>query len=185
MTVNIKENSLLVHVCCAPCASYSFEKLINSGYDITGYFFNPNIQPEFEYNKRLNDLIKFADIKKYKIIVEKEDTDSWNRAVKGLEDEREGGKRCEVCFKLRLEKTALFAKQNGYEGFTTVLTISPHKNSEKINKIGAEIAQKYDIKFIEENFKKQHGFKKSLELAEKYNLYRQNYCGCIYSRKQV
>ena len=172
---------LLVHVCCAPCATYSFEKLINDGYEITGYFYNPNIHPEPEYNRRLEGLIDFAGIKNYRVITENEPPDLWFNLVKGFEQEREGGKRCEICFKMRLEKTALFAKKNGFDGFTTVLTISPHKNTAVINRIGKDLAGKYGITFVEENFKKQDGFKKSCELSDKYGLYRQNYCGCVYS----
>ena len=173
--------NILVHVCCAPCATYCFEKLVNDGYKVTGYFYNPNIHPESEYNKRLDALVKFMNIKNYKLIIENESSDVWFDAVKGLEERTENGKRCEVCFRMRLEKTAFYAKEKKFDGFTTVLTVSPHKNSILINKTGKNIADKHGIDFIEENFKKKNGFKRSMELSDIYNLYRQNYCGCIYS----
>lgn len=176
-----KAKKLLVQVCCAPCSSYSFEKLINDGYEVTGYFYNPNIHPELEYKRRLEELIKFAGIKKYPLIIEEDPHEFWFHRIKGLEKEKEGGKRCEECFKMRLEKTAFYAMQNGFDCFTTVLTISPHKNSSKINQIGKNIAEKYNIAFLEENFKKKDGFKKSIKLSEEYGFYRQSYCGCIYS----
>ncbi len=176
-----KNDTVLVHVCCAPCMSYSFEKLIMNQYKPAGYFYNPNIHPRREYDKRLNELLNFAGIKDYNIIIEDEHPQVWFDKVKGHENDKEGGTRCEICFKMRLEKTALYAKQNNFAAFTTVLTISPHKNSSVINGIGKNISEKYGIEFIEENFKKQDGFKKSLELSKKYGFYRQNYCGCVYS----
>lgn len=200
--MNITKN-VLVHVCCAPCASYSLKKLINDGYKVTAYFYNPNIHPEEEYNKRLAELERFAGEMDYSLVVEvganpcvcpgNEDRHTgqdrhmglslqqWFAAVKGFENEPEGGKRCEICFKMRLEKTALYAKEHGFDAFTTVLTISPHKNSRIIHAIGRGIGEKHGIPFLEEDFKKQDGFKKSLELSQKYGFYRQNYCGCVYS----
>lgn len=182
---NNSGKKILVHTCCAPCATYSFEKLINDKINFAGFFYNPNIFPEDEYKRRLNELIKFFDLKNYLLIKEKDSSEVWLSAVKGFESEKEGGKRCEICFKLRLEKAAVFAKQNNYDGFSTVLTISPHKNSNLINKIGKELSEKHDIFFLEENFKKNDGFKKSLKLSKEYNLYRQSYCGCIFSQNKV
>lgn len=175
------DKRILIHICCAPCASYSFEKLILDGYNPVGFFYNPNIFPLEEYNRRRDELFKFFNIKKYELIIEEAPSAVWFEAVKGLEQEKEGGKRCEVCFKLRLEQTAIFAKKNNFDGFTTVLTISPHKNAAVINKIGKELEEKHKICFIEENFKKNDGFKKSLEYSKEFGLYRQNYCGCAYS----
>ncbi len=174
--------NILIHACCAPCTAYCAEKLETDGYKVSVYFYNPNIHPESEYKLRFEELIKFAENKNYRVIEDNEPAERWFKAVKGLENEKEGKKRCEVCFELRLEKTAMFAKQNSFDGFTTVLTVSPHKNSFLINQTGKKIAEKYNIAFIERNFKKQDGFKKSLELSGKYGFYRQNYCGCIYSR---
>jgi len=172
---------ILVHACCAPCASYSVEKLISEGFSPVIYFYNPNIFPVEEFQKRKEELVKFCETKGYELVLGEEDFESWDFAVKGLEDEKEGGKRCLACFQFRLEKTARLAKEKGYRGFTTVLTISPHKNSEAIIRIGKEIASECEIDFIEENFKKNDGFKKSLELSEEYGFYRQNYCGCRFS----
>ncbi len=179
-----KQKKILVHTCCAPCSGYCFEKLVNDGYEIAGYFYNPNIHPEPEYKKRLGELARYSEQMNFQVLIEEEPPELWFDAIKGLEQEKEGGKRCEACFKVRLEKTALFAKKNGFDGFTTVLTISPHKNSAVINQIGKKIAKKYEIGFLEENFKKHDGFKKSLELSDKYGFYRQNYCGCVYSKKK-
>jgi len=175
--------NILAHVCCAPCSTYSFEKLISGGFAPVGFFYNPNIHPEEEYNRRLEELVKFAEFKNYPLIVQEDSSEIWFEAVKGLEEEKEGGSRCERCFRLRLEKTAIYAKENNFDGFTTVLTISPHKNSAVINQIGKELSEKFGIYFLEENFKKNEGFKKSLELSKEYNLYRQSYCGCVFSHR--
>jgi len=174
--------SVLVHTCCAPCAAYCFRKLTDEGFKITGYFYNPNIHPEKEYRIRLGELIRFSDKENHRLIVESDQAEVWFRAIKGFELEKEGGKRCELCFELRLEKAAKYAKQNGFDAFTTVLTISPHKNSNAINKIGKQTEEKYGIKYLEENFKKQDGFRKSNEISRQYGFYRQNYCGCVYSK---
>ncbi|OGI00327.1 MAG: hypothetical protein A2Y25_01715 [Candidatus Melainabacteria bacterium GWF2_37_15] len=169
--------NLLVHTCCATCAVYCLEKLTNEGWNVTGYFYNPNIHPESEYEKRKAELSKLN----HKIIIQDEPSKIWFDTVKGFEQEKEGGGRCEICFNLRLEQTAIYAKENGFEAFTTVLTVSPHKNSSIINQIGAELTLKHQVTFLEENFKKDEGFKKTIELAKMHNFYRQNYCGCVYS----
>ena len=177
----MKRKKLLVHTCCAPCATYSFEKLISDKIFPVGFFYNPNIHPEDEYKRRLEELVRYTDCKKYPLIVQEDPSEIWFDAVKGLEQAEEGGSRCKICFRLRLEKTAVYAKENNFDGFTTVLTISPHKNSAIINKFGKELSEKYDICFLEENFKKNEGFKRSLVLSKNYNLYRQSYCGCKFS----
>ena len=177
----MERKKLLVHTCCAPCATYSFEKLISDKFFPVGFFYNPNIHPTEEYKRRLEELLKFTDVKKYRLIIQEDSPELWLEAVKGLEQDKEGGSRCEICFRLRLEKTAIYARENNFDGFTTTLTISPHKNTAIINQIGRELSEKRDIFFLEENFKKNEGFKKSLELSKKYNLYRQSYCGCIFS----
>ncbi|MCK7514867.1 MAG: epoxyqueuosine reductase QueH [Desulfobacterales bacterium] len=146
-----------------------------------GFFYNPNIHPTEECQRRLEELVLLAEQRNFKVFVKQETPEIWLEAVKGYENEPERGSRCAICFKLRLEETAKFAVQNGFDLFTTTLTISPHKNSQIINKIGKELESKYGIRFLEENFKKQDGFKKSLELSQKYNLYRQEYCGCKFS----
>jgi epoxyqueuosine reductase len=174
------KRNILIHSCCAPCSSGVFEKLL-AEYDITGFFYNPNIFPEAEYKRRLEEYKRFAELINYKIFIAEDPFEVWNGAVKGYESEPEKGKRCEICFSLRLEKTAQFAVENKFNLFTTVLSVSPHKDAVTINKIGRETAQKYGIDFLEADFKKQNGYKRSLELSKKYNLYRQIYCGCRYS----
>ena len=179
----MERKKLLVHTCCAPCATYSFEKLISDKFFPVGFFYNPNIHPTEEYKRRLEELLKFTDVKKYRLIIQEDSPELWLEAIKGYEDSKEGGSRCEICFRLRLEKTAIYARENNFDGFTTTLTISPHKNTAIINQIGRELSEKRDIFFLEENFKKNEGFKKSLELSRQYNLYRQSYCGCVFSQK--
>lgn len=184
MTIN-SSKKLLVHICCAPCATYSFEKLISDKFFPVGFFYNPNIFPEIEYKRRLDELIKFADIKKYPLIIQEDSPELWLEAIKGHENSKEGGSRCEICFRLRLEKAAIYAGKNNFDGFTTTLTISPHKNTAVINQIGKELSEKHNIYFLEENFKKAEGFKKSLELSKQHNLYRQSYCGCVFSQRKA
>jgi epoxyqueuosine reductase len=171
---------LLLHTCCAPCLSWPAELLADL-YSVTGYFYNPNIHPLEEYERRRDELISFVENINLALIIEKPDFENWFTLIKGLEDEKEGGNRCWKCYEMRLEKTALFAKANDFKLFTTVLSVSPYKNSEKINEIGTALAKKYDLTFVESNFKKNDGFKKSCELSRKFNLYRQNYCGCQFS----
>lgn len=184
MNNNKQARKVLVHTCCAPCLSYSIEKLITDGYEPTVYFFNPNIQPQNEYNIRFNELSSYCNEKKYDYIYEHENQEQWLSVVKGLEQEKEGGNRCKACFQYRLENTALKAKELGFDCFTTVMTISPHKNTTIINKIGTSIGQTQEIMFLEENFKKNDGFKKSIELSKANNMYRQKYCGCIFSIRE-
>ncbi|OGI20990.1 MAG: hypothetical protein A2287_03475 [Candidatus Melainabacteria bacterium RIFOXYA12_FULL_32_12] len=179
---NLKSyKKLLVHTCCAPCSTYVFEKLISENFSIEGFFYNPNIHPHEEYTRRLEELLLYSEIKKYKISVKNEPPNRWHETMLGLEQEKEGGTRCRLCFQLRLEETAIFAKKRNFDGFTTTLTISPHKNAKIINEIGKELEAKYNIYFLGADFKKNDGFKKSLDLSQKYNLYRQSYCGCEFS----
>lgn len=174
---------LLLHACCGPCNSYVLEYLSNN-FEITVLFYNPNIYPFEEYIKRKNELIKLINLMD-KENIRYEDIDylkeEYEEKVIGLEEEPEGGKRCYECISLRLEKTAVLATKGDYEYFCTTLTVSPHKNSLMINKIGEELEKKYNVKYLYSDFKKNEGFKKSIENSKKYNLYRQNYCGCKYS----
>lgn len=170
-----------MHVCCAPDATVAAERLLDD-YFVGVYFYNPNIHPRKEYLKRVEDMERLAPLVGVFLHSAPYDTDKWIEAVRGLEHEREGGKRCEVCFFERLEKTALSAKRFNYDFFGTVLTVSPHKNADLINSIGEKIAKKIGITYFPSNFKKQDGFKRSIELSKQYNLYRQDYCGCKYSR---
>jgi len=189
---NIKENkqipNLLLHSCCAPCSSYVISYLTNY-FNITILYYNPNISPIKEYKKRKEEQIKLIKAlpKKNKVNIIDCDYDNniYEEKIKGLEKEPERGARCTVCFNLRLEKTAKTAKENNFDYFGTTLTVSPYKNCDLLNKIGYNLENKYNIKWLPSDFKKKDGYKKSIELSHKYNLYRQDYCGCIYSKKDI
>lgn len=181
-----KPKKILLHSCCAPCSSYVISFLSNY-LDITILYYNPNIYPKEEYIKRKEEQIKLINSIKTKHKLDyldcDYDNDIYNQKIIGYEDYPEGGTRCHICFNLRLEKTAILAKENNYDYFCSTLTVSPHKNSKIINEIGENISKKYDIKWLFSDFKKNEGFKQSIELSKKYNLYRQDYCGCIYSKE--
>lgn len=176
---------LLLHSCCAPCSSYVIEYLSNYFY-ITVLYYNPNIEPIEEYEKRKNEEIRFIKEFKAKYPVTMMDIDydnnSYHEFIKGLENEPEGGARCSKCFVLRMEKTAIKAKENNFDYFGTTLTVSPYKNSQILNNIGKSLEEKYNIKYLYSDFKKREGYKRSIELSKEYNLYRQHYCGCLYSK---
>ena len=178
---------ILLHSCCAPCSSYVITFLSNF-FDITILYYNPNISPKEEYEKRKQEQIKLIkNIKtknKLNYLDCDYDNDIYNEKIKGYEYCKEGGNRCSICFSLRLEKTAILAKENKYDYFCSTLTVSPHKNSKIINEIGEKISEKYNIKWLYSDFKKNEGFKQSIELSKKYDLYRQDYCGCIYSKRK-
>lgn len=174
---------LLLHSCCAPCSSYVITYLYDY-FDITILYYNPNIYPYEEYKKRKDEQIRLiSNFKGVKIINCDYDNDIYNEVVKGLENEPERGSRCTKCFYLRLNKTGEIAKKNDFEYFGTTLTVSPYKNARLLNEIGEDISKKYDIKWLYSDFKKNDGYKKSIELSKKYDLYRQDYCGCIYSKR--
>lgn len=174
-------NKLLLHSCCGPCSSSVIERL-RDYFDITVFYYNPNIEPKEEYEKRkseqlrlLNELgIKFMDIDYL--------NNEYHKKIKGYENEPENGLRCPLCFELRLDKTASKAKENNFDYFGTTLTVSPHKNSKIINEIGLKLEERYGVKFLLSDFKKEDGYKRSIELSKKYDLYRQDYCGCLYSK---
>ena len=176
---------ILLHTCCAPCLTNSIQELQEDGFSPVIYFYNPNIHPNTEYEKRLKELINFCTRKNYEIVIENGDFELWQEACSTLKDEKEGGKRCIECFKMRLEKSAKYAKNNNFDYFCTTLTISPHKNTKNINEIGKILEKKYEIAFLEKNFKKNDGFKKSLQLSQENNLFRQTYCGCEYSIRTI
>ncbi len=178
-----KKPSLLLHACCAPCSSYVLEYLA-SHFNITLFFYNPNIYPEDEYKKRLDELKRLVREMKLNIKVLEEHyvPDEFFEISKGLENIPEGGERCRKCYRLRLQKTAEAAKADRYDFFCTTLSISPHKNAECINEIGNELSKDYGTAFLPSDFKKKNGYKRSIELSKKYNLYRQNFCGCIFSK---
>lgn len=177
--------SLLLHSCCAPCSSYVLEYL-SQYFNITVLYYNPNISPKEEYICRLNEekrLIKEMSFKNpVKILDCDYNVDEFFAVAKGFEKEPEGGKRCEKCFDLRLDFTAKTAKENGFDYFATTLTISPLKNANLINEIGEKLAEKYSVKYLCSDFKKKEGYKRSITLSKEYNLYRQSYCGCIFSK---
>ena len=173
---------LLLHSCCGPCSTQVIDFLKND-YDITIYYYNPNIDTDEEYSHRLSEQKRYCEIVGVPVLEDGYNPDEFLCAVKGLENEREGGVRCPVCFKLRLKKTAQKAKELNFDLFGTTLTVSPHKNSTIINAIGKAVEAEEDIEFLEGNYKKQDGYKKSIEFSKKYNLYRQNYCGCIFSKR--
>ncbi len=171
---------LLLHACCAPCSSACLERLYRH-FDITVLFYNPNIEDE-EYAKRKRELIRFLGETGWaKIIDCDRDKDKFYAAVKGYESCPEGGKRCEKCFYLRLEKTAQTAREKNFDYFCTTLTISPLKDAKLINKIGAEMSEKYGVSWLFSDFKKKNGYLRSVELSREHSLYRQNYCGCVFS----
>lgn len=178
------KNSLLLHTCCAPCCAYSAQYLQEEGFDVTLYFYNPNIHPEEEYNRRLEELIRFAKDKNIPLIIEEADFTNWFNITNGLENSPERGERCRICYSMRLEKTAIKAKENNFDFFTTTLSISPHKSYEMIKEISENLENKYSIKYLDVNLKKKDGYKKSTELSKQYNFYRQDYCGCKYSIRQ-
>lgn len=177
---------LLLHACCGVCSSSVIERLYPY-FDITILYYNPNIYPKAEYMKRLVALEEIID--KMKLDVRLIELGYLHREfkdkVKGLEKEKEGGERCNKCFYLRLEESAKFAKRNNFDYFTTTLSVSPYKNSQKLNEIGKMLEEKYDIKYLYSDFKKKEGYKRSNELAKKYDLYRQHYCGCKYSLNEA
>ena len=181
---------LLLHSCCGPCSSYVISYLANH-FDITVLYYNPNIFPHEEYLKRKEEQIKVINElnKEYSnrinIIDCEYDNDKYENKIKGLENEPERGKRCEICYQMRMKKTASIAKEKEYDYFCTTLSVSPYKNANLINKIGKELEQKYQINWLYSDFKKKDGYKKSIQLSNKYNLYRQNYCGCIYSKNNL
>lgn len=176
---------LLLHSCCAPCSSYVLEYL-SKYFAITILYYNPNIQPEEEYKKRLSEqtrlLSKMNFINPVTILNSRYNPESFTNLAKGLESEPEGGARCMRCYHLRLEETAKLAKEEGFDFFTTTLSISPHKDAQKLNQIGYALAAQNDVKYLCADFKKRGGYARSIVLSKEYSLYRQNYCGCIYSR---
>jgi predicted adenine nucleotide alpha hydrolase (AANH) superfamily ATPase len=181
-SLNGERKSVLLHTCCGPCSSACIERL-REYLDVTVYFYNPNVEPMEEYLKRKETQIKLLEDLDIPYIDADYDNDYYRSSVKGLESEKEGGARCPVCFKIRLKRTAEVANENNFDYFCTSLTVSPHKNSDIINKIGHAIGELVGIKFLYSDFKKRDGYKRSIELSHEYNLYRQDYCGCIYSKK--
>ncbi len=171
---------ILVHVCCAPDALYVFT-LLRDEYDVTGYFSNSNIYPAEEYVLRRDEARKVAGVLGVPLIEDAYDPDEWLALTRKFKDDPEKGRRCDVCYAVRLRKTAEIAASRGFDLFGTVLTLSPWKKAAVINRIGRQFAKRYGVGFLESDFKKKDGFKKSTDLSRSHNLYRQNYCGCVYS----
>lgn len=175
---------LLLHACCGPCTSGVFDQLYPY-FNITIIYYNPNTYPYDEYILRYKQLEILKNYMDFKLIFMDYNDEEFYSKVKGLEEEREGGKRCEVCYKLRLEKTAQVAKEKGFDYFTSTLSVSPYKNADKLNKIGQELENIYNIKYIYSDFKKNEGYKNSIKNSKEYGLYRQDYCGCEYSLRDT
>ena len=179
---------LLLHSCCGPCSTAVIERLLDTGeYDITVFYYNPNITDRSEYEHRRSEQIRFigalnSEGKDIKYIDGDYDISKFYEAAKGLECEKEGGARCRECFVLRLEETARLAKSRGFDCFDTTLTVSPYKNYAVISEVGAKLSEKYGIEYLSGNYKKKDGYRRSVELSREYGLYRQHYCGCEYSK---
>lgn len=176
--------SLLLHSCCGPCSTYVLEYL-SQYFNITVFYYNPNIYPPEEFEKRTVEQKKliekmFSD-NSVGFVEGQYDDDRFYETVKGLEYVPEGGERCFKCYRLRLEETAKKAQEGDFEYFTTTLSISPHKNAQKLNEIGEAVAKEYGLKYLLSDFKKKNGYKRSCELSAQYEIYRQDYCGCVFS----
>lgn len=179
--------SLLLHSCCAPCSSYCLEYL-SRYFKITVLYYNPNLYPAEEYERRVFEQRRLVEAlpakNKISLVEMKGEPQEFYSAVKGLENVKEGGERCFACFRLRLERAAEYASENGFDFFTTTLTISPLKNAAKLNEIGEAAGKKFGVRHLPSDFKKKNGYKRSVELSKAYELYRQDYCGCIFSKRE-
>ncbi len=173
---------LLVHVCCAPDALYVFG-VLRDGYDVTGFFSNANIHPREEYELRLEEARRVARTAGVPLIEDDYDPEAWFRLTRKFKDEPEKGRRCDVCYAVRLRRTAERAAHDGFDAFTTVMSLSPWKKAAVMNRIGRQFAARHGLAFLEADFKKKDGFKKSVDLSKAHGLYRQDYCGCLYSRE--
>ncbi|WP_138160548.1 epoxyqueuosine reductase QueH [Peptoniphilus catoniae] len=180
-----KKPKLLLHSCCAPCSSAVLEKL-KEIFDISIFYYNPNLDSKDEFIRRSDEQKRLAEelgIKK--VIVEDYKPEDYYLKIKGHENDKEGGPRCFLCFELRLEKTAELAKKFDFDYFTTTLSISPYKNAQALNEIGEKLGKKHGVNYLYSDFKKENGYKRSIELSKLYKLYRQNYCGCEFSKKEA
>lgn len=179
--------SLLLHSCCAPCSSYCLEYL-SQYFKITVLYYNPNLYPAEEYDRRVSEqrrlIAALPSENEISLVEMRGEPEEFYLAVKGLEHIREGGERCFACFRLRLERAAEYAEKNGFDYFTTTLTISPLKNAAKLNEIGEEVAERFNVRHLPSDFKKKNGYKRSVELSKTYELYRQDYCGCVFSKRE-
>lgn len=180
--------TLFLHSCCAPCSSYVLEYL-SRYFSITVFYYNPNISPLEEYKERTEEVERLiAELPAehpIRFVQGEYHPEEFYEAVKGHEKDPEGGERCSICFRMRLEESARLAKEGGYDWFTTTLTISPLKDAARLNTIGEEMGAKYGVSFLNSDFKKKNGYKRSTELSAQYHLYRQNYCGCVFSKREA
>lgn len=176
-----ERKKLLLHCCCAPCSSACLEKLKDK-MDITVFFYNPNMDSQVEYEKRASEQERLCKEFSIPCKVMPFDKNQFLEVAVGLEKENEGGKRCFLCYELRLRKTAEYAKQNGYDYFATTLTLSPLKNAQKLNEIGYKLQEELGVNYLPSDFKKEGGYLRSIELSKEYGLYRQSYCGCEFSK---
>lgn len=183
MPARTQKPKLLLHICCAPCATWAFEKL-KAEFEVTGYFYDPNIQPQQEYEKRRGEMHRLAAEAGLPLVDGKYEPEAWREAVSGLEDEPEGGRRCRICYDMRLRRAAEHAREHGFEWLATTLTVSPHKWADVINPIGDAICRQFGLRFLAADFKKEGGFQHSLRLSKQHSLYRQDYCGCEFSRRE-
>ena len=171
---------LLLHVCCGPCATAVIERLLPR-FDVLCFWYNPNIQPDDEYQRRLAAMRTVATMSGVELVEAERDEAGWEQAIAGLEREPEGGRRCDVCFDYRLRRAAQYAAEHGCTHLATTLTISPHKNRQAINQVGEDQAKTWGLSFVAGDFRKRGGFQRAAELIKEWHLYRQNYCGCRYS----
>ena len=176
------KKKLLLHSCCAPCSIYVLQQLM-SEWQVTVYFYDPNIHPRAEYIQRRDEMKGYAEKLKLEFIEGPYDTFNWIQKTRGLEKEPEKGKRCTICFDIRLGETARKAKDEGYEAFATTLTISPHKDAKQVRLVGQKIAEKFEIDFLDRDWKKDDGFKIACKLSKEEGFYRQDYCGCFFSKR--
>lgn len=178
-----KKPTLLIHSCCAPCSSYVLDYL-KTYFTITVLFYNPNMIDEEEFEKRYDEQVKIIEVldKTINLVKIPYDSKVFYEVIKGLESEPEGGRRCSKCFELRLKEAAIYAKSNDFNFFTTTLSISPLKNAALLNELGVEIGKNHGVRYLESDFKKKNGYKISVDLSKENDLYRQDYCGCIYSK---
>jgi predicted adenine nucleotide alpha hydrolase (AANH) superfamily ATPase len=179
----MNKQKMLVHLCCAPDALYVLS-LLKEEYEVCGYFYNPNIHPRQEYDLRLDETRKVARVLDIRLYEGLYDDERWLRITQKFKEEPEKGRRCDVCYAMRLEKTAQKASELGFDIFTTVMSLSPWKRAESLNRMGRMFSSRYGIRFLVADFKKKDGFRKSIELSKDHGLYRQNYCGCVYSKKK-
>lgn len=172
---------VVLHICCGVCAAGVVERLFSEGQEVRGFFYNPNIHPQEEYERRLEAARKVAQEMNFPLEVGPYTPEEWFAETRSLENEPEGGKRCEVCFRHRLKRAYLYLQDSGFDAFTTTLTISPQKSAAVVNRVGQEIG---GDRFLVRDFKKKAGFQRATELSKKWALYHQNYCGCIYSLRR-